>query len=139
MQSPWGIWSEGIPPSNRLKKQTKRVILLFLAMLSCISFLCSASEIPLLKNINDTEAPLVALQEEMRRQRQERQQVLGLAFVEAAHFALRFCTEAKRFHERKKAKTNTAVATKALAHKLARACFHILKEGQPFDVMRCFA
>jgi transposase len=64
---------------------------------------------------------------------------LAWAFVEAAHFALRFCTEAKRFYERKKAKTNTAVATKALAHKLARACFHILKEGQPFDVRRCFA
>jgi hypothetical protein len=30
-------------------------------------------------------------------------------------------------------------ATKALAHKLARACYHILKEGKPFDVTRCFA
>ncbi|NYT83433.1 IS110 family transposase, partial [Alcaligenaceae bacterium] len=39
----------------------------------------------------------------------------------------------------KKAKTNTAVAIKALAHKLARACFHILKERKPFDVTRCFA
>ena len=46
---------------------------------------------------------------------------------------------AKRFHERKKAKTNTVVAIKALAHKLARACFHILKEKKPFDVTRCFA
>jgi len=26
-----------------------------------------------------------------------------------------------------------------LAHKLARACYHILKEGKPFDVTRCFA
>ena len=34
---------------------------------------------------------------------------------------------------------NTVVATKALAHKLARACYHILKEGKPFDVTRCFA
>lgn len=64
---------------------------------------------------------------------------LAWAFVEAANFALRFCAEAKRFYERKKAKTNTAVAIKALAHKLARACFHILKERKPFDVMRCFA
>jgi hypothetical protein len=30
------------------------------------------------------------------------------------------------------------VATKALAHKLARACYHIPKEGKPFDVTRCF-
>jgi transposase len=64
---------------------------------------------------------------------------LSWAFVEAANFALRFCPEAKRFYERKKAKTNTVIAIKALAHKLARACFHILKERQPFDVMRCFA
>jgi transposase len=64
---------------------------------------------------------------------------LAWAFVEAANFALRYCPEAKRFYERKKAKTNNAVAIKALAHKLARACFHILKERKPFDVTRCFA
>ena len=64
---------------------------------------------------------------------------LAWAFVEAANFALRFCAEAKRFYERKKAKTNTVVAIKALAHKLARACYHILKEQKPFDVARCFA
>lgn len=64
---------------------------------------------------------------------------LAWAFVEAANFALRYCAEAKRFYERKKAKTNNVVATKALAHKLARACFHILKEKKPFDVTRCFA
>lgn len=63
---------------------------------------------------------------------------LSWAFVEAANFALRYCAEAKRFHERKKAKTNNVVAIKALAHKLARACFHILKERKPFDVTRCF-
>jgi transposase len=64
---------------------------------------------------------------------------LAWAFVEAANFAKRFCPEAKRFHERKKARTNNIVATKALAHKLARACYHILKEGKPFDATRCFA
>ena len=52
--------------------------------------------------------------------------------------ARRFCPEAKRFYERKKAKTNTIVATKALAHKLARACYHVLREHKPFDVQRCF-
>jgi transposase len=64
---------------------------------------------------------------------------LAWAFVEAANFALRYCPEAKRFYERKKAQTNNIVATKALAHKLARACYHILREGKPFDVTRCFA
>ena len=64
---------------------------------------------------------------------------LAWAFVEAAHFAARYCPEAKRFYAKKFAKTNGAVATKALAHKLARACYHMLKTGQPFDVKRCFA
>jgi len=64
---------------------------------------------------------------------------LAWAFIEAAHFASRYCPEAKRFYERKKARTNSIVATKALAHKLARACYHMLKEKQPFDVKRCFA
>jgi transposase len=64
---------------------------------------------------------------------------LAWAFVEAAHFARRYCPEAKRFYERKRARTNNIVATKALAHKLARACYHMLKEAKPFDVKRCFA
>ncbi len=63
---------------------------------------------------------------------------LAWAFVEAANFARRFCDEAKGFYEHKKARTNTALATKALAHKLARACYHMLKEQKPFDVKRCF-
>ena len=64
---------------------------------------------------------------------------LAWAFIEAANFARRFCPEAKRFYERKKAHTNTIVATKALAHKLARACYHMLKDQVPFDVKRCFS
>ena len=64
---------------------------------------------------------------------------LAWAFVEAANFARRYCPEAKRFYERKKTRTNNIVATKALAHKLARACYHMMKERKPFDVKRCFA
>ena len=63
---------------------------------------------------------------------------LAWAFIEAANMARRWCPEARRFHDRKKAKTNAVVATKALAHKLARACYHILKTQQPFDMKRCF-
>ena len=64
---------------------------------------------------------------------------LARFFIEAANFALRFYPEAERFYKRKKAKTKNVIAIKALAHKLARACYHILKEGKPFDVKRCFA
>jgi transposase len=66
-------------------------------------------------------------------------QYLAWAFIEAANFCVRFCPQAKRFYERKKRKTNGIVALKALAHKLARACYHILREEKPFDVTRCFA
>mgnify|MGYP001571755006 CR=1 FL=1 len=64
---------------------------------------------------------------------------LAWAFVEAAIFAVRYSEPIRRFHQRKKAKTNTAVAVKAVAHKLARACYHILKDQTSFDVERAFA
>ena len=64
---------------------------------------------------------------------------LAWAYVEAAHFALRYNEAAKRFYERKKAKTSTVIAIKALAHKLARACYYMLKEQTLFDEKRCFA
>jgi len=63
---------------------------------------------------------------------------LAWAFIEAANFALRCCPQAKRFYERKKSKTNRVLALKALAHKLARACYHMLRNQEPFDVSRCF-
>ena len=47
---------------------------------------------------------------------------LAWAFVEAAHFAVRYNERIKRFYQRKKAKTNGIIAIKAVAHKLARAC-----------------
>ena len=64
---------------------------------------------------------------------------LSWAFVEAAHMALRYWPQAKSFYERKKRQRNAVVARKALAHKLARACYHMLTEGKPFEVSRCFA
>jgi len=63
---------------------------------------------------------------------------LAWAFIEAAHFARRYCKEAGRFHDRKRARTNPVVASKALAHKIARACYHMLSSRMPFDVKRCF-
>jgi hypothetical protein len=56
-----------------------------------------------------------------------------------AAFAIRFCPQAKRFHDRKKAKTMTVVAMKAVAHKLARAAYYMMRDGTTFDVSRCFA
>lgn len=64
---------------------------------------------------------------------------LAWAFIEAAHFAVRFNERIRRFYQRKKAKTNRIVATKAVAHKLARACYHVLKDQVAFDEERAFA
>jgi transposase len=63
---------------------------------------------------------------------------LAWAFVEAANFAMRYCPQAKSFYDRKKIKTNRVLAIKALAHKLARACYHMLRDQKPFDVHLCF-
>src|SRR5450631_2016015 len=63
---------------------------------------------------------------------------LAWAFVEAANFAVRYCPQAKSFYDRKKSRTNRVLAIKALAHKLARACYHMLRDQKPFDVHLCF-
>ena len=46
---------------------------------------------------------------------------LAWAFVEAAHVARRFDDSCRRYYDRKKQQTNTMIATKALACKLAKA------------------
>ena len=63
---------------------------------------------------------------------------LGWAFVEAANFAIRFNPVIKAFYQRKLVKRNKIVAIKAVAHKLARACYYILRDHVPFDVNRSF-
>lgn len=63
---------------------------------------------------------------------------LSWAFSEAAHFAVRFEPLAQRFYERKKAKTNGIVAIRAVARKLARATWMMLKQQQPYEAKRMF-
>jgi transposase len=63
---------------------------------------------------------------------------LAWAFVEAAHFAIRYDAQIKRWYQKKAARTMPVIALKAVAHKLARACYHILKTGEAFDVRRAF-
>jgi transposase len=63
---------------------------------------------------------------------------LSWAFVEAAHFAIRFNAKIKSFYQRKKAKTKVVVAIKAVAHKLCRACYYIMRDRVAFDVTKAF-
>ena len=64
---------------------------------------------------------------------------LSWAFIEAAHCAVRYDPSVRRFYQRKCAKGLSVVAIKAVAHKLARACYHIMSEGVPYDGTRAFA
>ena len=64
---------------------------------------------------------------------------LAWAYLEAANFAVRYNPAIKRYYQRKRAKTNGMVAIKTVAHKLARACYYMLREGTDFDVDRAFA
>lgn len=63
---------------------------------------------------------------------------LAWALVQAAHHLIQHCPEARSFYDRKKAKKNGAVATKALACKLARCIYHMLTEKEEFDVKKIF-
>jgi transposase len=61
---------------------------------------------------------------------------LAWAYVEAATYAARFYRQATRFVERKTAQVNRTLAIKALAHKLARACYYVLRDGVVFEPSR---
>ena len=63
---------------------------------------------------------------------------LAWAFVEAAHFAIRYDSQAQAFYQRKKAQRNTMVATKALACKLAKAAWYVMSQNVDFEPSRLF-
>jgi transposase len=63
---------------------------------------------------------------------------LAWAFMEAAHFAIRNLPAAHSFYERKSKQRPKIVAVKALAHKLARACFYVIRDQVPFAPDRLF-
>jgi transposase len=63
---------------------------------------------------------------------------LSWAYSEAAHFAVRYEPLAQRFYERKKAKTNGIIAIRAVARKLARATWMMLKHQVPYDAKLMF-
>ena len=63
---------------------------------------------------------------------------LAWAFVEAVHHALRVCPQAKSFYDKKRAKRNGALATKALAAKWSKAAYYMMKRRENFDLTRVF-
>src|ERR687885_1064841 len=65
---------------------------------------------------------------------------LAWAYMEAAQFAMRFQPEAQRFYQRKLAKSrnNVVLARKAVAHKLSRACYYMMRDLVPFEATKAF-
>lgn len=60
------------------------------------------------------------------------------AYMEAAAFAIRYSDDIRAYYQRKATKTNSVVARKTVAHKIARACYYVMKDGKTFDVKRAF-
>lgn len=63
---------------------------------------------------------------------------LSWAFSQAAHMAVRYEPKAKAFYDKKYQKKNGIVAIRAVAHKLARAAYYMLKNNEPFNVNKAF-
>jgi transposase len=63
---------------------------------------------------------------------------LGWAYVEAANFAIRYNGKIKSFFQRKLSKSKRVVALKAVAHKLCRACYYIIRDQVAFDIAKAF-
>lgn len=64
---------------------------------------------------------------------------LSWAFAEAAEYARRYNDLAKAFFNRKAARTNRSIAYAALAHKLARAVYYVMRDEVEFDSQKLFA
>ena len=63
---------------------------------------------------------------------------LAWAFGQAADHARRYDDRIRAYYNRKKQKTNAAMAHATVAHKLARATYHMMNTGQRFVSERAF-
>jgi hypothetical protein len=60
------------------------------------------------------------------------------AYVEAANYAAGFDPLIRCWYQRKRARKHRVVAVKAVAHKLARACYRMPHERTMSDLTRAF-
>ncbi len=63
---------------------------------------------------------------------------LSWAFHEAAHFAVRWQPKARKWHDKKRSRSGSLLATRALAHKLARAAYFMMRDQAPYQPERLF-
>lgn len=64
---------------------------------------------------------------------------LAWAFSEAAEFARRYDAQARAYYTRKMRQTNFMVAHSALAHKLSRAAYYLMKDQVSFMPEKLFS
>jgi transposase len=63
---------------------------------------------------------------------------LAWAWVEAAQFARRYYAPCKKFFDRKSAQCNTTLASKALACKLSKVAWYVMRDGVSFNWEKAF-
>ena len=63
---------------------------------------------------------------------------LSWAFSEAAHFAIRYQPPARLFFEKKKRKTNGIIAMRAVANKLSRAAYFLIRDETIYQPEKLF-
>jgi transposase len=63
---------------------------------------------------------------------------LSWAYSEAAHHAMRYEPLAARYYTRKRKRSHPIVARRALAAKIARVCYYMLRDQTSFDASRTF-
>lgn len=64
---------------------------------------------------------------------------LAWAYSEASELSRRFDTQARAYYQRKAQKSNRMVAHQALAHKLARSAYFVMRDDVPFMAEKLFA
>jgi transposase len=64
---------------------------------------------------------------------------LAWAYSEASERARQFHPEARKYYDRKRQRTNAPIAHSALAHKLAKAAYYIMRDGVMFIPDKLFA
>lgn len=63
---------------------------------------------------------------------------LSWAYSEAAHHAIRYEPLAKRYYQRKRSRSHPMIASRAVANKMAQACYYVLRDQVPFEAFRTF-
>jgi transposase len=63
---------------------------------------------------------------------------LAWAYTEAANLAIRYCSDARKFYQRKKEKEGNVVAIKALGNKIARATYYMMRDQVKYDPKKLF-